>query len=418
MGESVSSHLDRRSRTYMSYHLPTAIANDSGTGAFHEKYIIVHLPWKIHAAQSASQLRPAKMVTAFRRLGFTVHLVTGERNQRKHAFLEIARHVAAGRKYEFCYSESSTLPTLFASGKKRFWDAPSIDFRFFSWLKRHRIPIGLFLRDIYWRFPEFHRSVRPYSRHIIRLAGYWLDTLVYKLLVDVIFLPSLRMKRYLPRVLMQKRTQALPPGVAESFDVQTDRAYSTPSIVNGEPMRMIYVGGIGQHYRLHSLFEAALLPGFSAFITVCVRLSDWERVCTDYRHYIDSTDKIALVHEGHSALDNLYRRHDIGLIFVEPTTYWEFAMPFKLFEYVGFGLPVVATKGTAAGDFVRDNGLGWSIAYDTHVLSDLTKHLSDNRSEVAQLTKSVRDSAHRHTWSTRACTVSETLSMVDRRASS
>ena len=34
------------------------------------------------------------------------------------------------------------------------------------------------------------------------------------------------------------------------------------------------------------------------------------------------------------------------------------AMPVKIFEYLGKTIPIVATKGTAAGEFVENSGIG------------------------------------------------------------
>ncbi|MDR0538095.1 MAG: hypothetical protein LBH04_08685 [Tannerellaceae bacterium] len=73
------------------------------------KYIIIHFPFKINKNRfSASQLRPLKIINAFINIGYKVDVIEGSGKERRKQIRQIKNDI----KYEFCYSESSTLPTL------------------------------------------------------------------------------------------------------------------------------------------------------------------------------------------------------------------------------------------------------------------------------------------------------------------
>lgn len=109
-----------------------------------------------------------------------------------------------------------------------------------------------------------------------------------------------------------------------------------------------------------------------------------------------------VVHASGDELLELYADADICSLLVEPTEYWQFAAPMKLFEYLGHGKPVVATGGTFAGDFVAENGFGWSIDYESDTIATFLRQLSANPDEVAAKSANARLLANEHTWEKRA----------------
>ena len=73
--------------------------------------MIFHCPVKNEGNPDASQLRPLKMIEAFRQIGYDVAVVYGDGAERKKSIAAIKRSIRGGVKYDFLYSESSTLPT-------------------------------------------------------------------------------------------------------------------------------------------------------------------------------------------------------------------------------------------------------------------------------------------------------------------
>lgn len=129
------------------------------------KRMIFHIPMKIDRNRaSASQIRPMKMIEAFKECGYEVVVVEGYGKERKRQIKEIKSNILKGVKYDFLYSESSTMPTLLTE-KNHLPLYPFLDFSFFAFCKKHGIKIGLFYRDIYWVFKK-KRSFKEWVAYI------------------------------------------------------------------------------------------------------------------------------------------------------------------------------------------------------------------------------------------------------------
>jgi glycosyltransferase involved in cell wall biosynthesis len=340
------------------------------------------------------------MLSAFQSLGFQVDIVAGTNLERKKSYQEIRNNIKNGDRYLFCYSESSTLPTLCASGKKNFFSAPIIDYQLFLFLFFHKIPLGLFLRDIYWRFNNFRKNIPNKLRWFIYILGYWCDVIVYYLFVDTLYVPSVNMIEYLPNLLRKKRINDLPPGMMAANDINEGK----PSIKN--PIKYIYTGGIGHHYRMDVLFQAVRSFQYAEYY-VCCRKKEWEE--EKIVDIVCDIKNIFIFHYDNEGLPQLYTKCHIGLIFIEPIIYWEFAMPYKLFEYLSYGKPVIASEGTAAGDFVRKWGVGWVIPYERDALIELFIYLSNNQDKILACMNKIREITKDNLWETRALTVKNHL---------
>ena len=114
--------------------------------------MIFHFPLPLDSnAKSASGIRPLRMIAAFESLGYKVVLVTGYFSERKDCIAKIKEKIRRGRKYDFVYSESSTMPTTLTE-RNHLPLHPFLDWFFFRFCNKKGIPIGLSYRDIYWKF--------------------------------------------------------------------------------------------------------------------------------------------------------------------------------------------------------------------------------------------------------------------------
>ena len=68
---------------------------------------------------------------------------------------------------------------------------------------------------------------------------------------------------------------------------------------------------------------------------------------------------VKIIHESGKELEKYYEEADICSLFFESES---FAMPIKLFEILGHQKPI-ATKNTAAGEFIKRNKVGWEVSY-------------------------------------------------------
>ncbi len=94
------------------------------------KKCIFHIPWKLTIESNvASEIRPRKILKALEDIGYTVDIVWGNSKERKKSINKIKHRIDEGVKYDFLYSESSTLPTLL-TGKHHLPLNPVLDFNF------------------------------------------------------------------------------------------------------------------------------------------------------------------------------------------------------------------------------------------------------------------------------------------------
>ena len=113
-----------------------------------EKRCIVHIPNHIEkSGKSGSNIRPIKMKQAFEENGYLVEYISGYGTERKVQINKIKRNIRNGIKYDFLYSESSTMPTLLTE-KNHLPRYPFLDFSFFKFCKKNGIKIDFFI-EIY-----------------------------------------------------------------------------------------------------------------------------------------------------------------------------------------------------------------------------------------------------------------------------
>ncbi|MCQ2265379.1 MAG: glycosyl transferase family 1, partial [Bacteroidales bacterium] len=195
-------------------------------------------------------------------IGYQVDVVEGPGCERKRLIKEIKQKIQSGVKYDFLYSESSVMPTLLTESH-HFPIYPALDFSFFSFCKKNNIPIGLFYRDIHWRFINKNKGWKQ------RVAKYFYkyDLKQYAKLLDVLFLPTLRMLPHIPFSFLHQIVE-LPAGC----DIAATETHTFDS-----PLQLLYIGGIGGNYDLKTFLEA-VKSSPSVHLTLCCRFSDWNRV--------------------------------------------------------------------------------------------------------------------------------------------
>lgn len=359
-----------------------------------DKNIIFHIPFKIDFNRaSGSQIRPIKMIKAFEEIGYNVDIIQGYLKERSQKIKQIKRKIRSGANYEFVYSESSTAPTALTE-KHHLPIRPFLDFKFFKFCRQNNVPIGLFYRDIYWNF-EYYKKELSFLKRIFSVFFYKFDLKQYKKYINVLFLPHLTMYEAFP-IKHGWSIKELPPA--------TDlKASPSP---NNAKLEIIYVGGIGEHYKMHKLFKVCKLND-NLNLNICCRSDDWHKFSQDYSKYI--SENIKIHHISGKNLINMYLASDVASIFVEPSSYRSFAMPLKLFEYLGYRKPIIATKNTAVGDFILKNDIGWVINYSEKELSNLLNDLSNNKKMINNKINNINAIISKNTWNYRADQVKSEL---------
>lgn len=335
------------------------------------------------------------MAEAFRELGYEVTEVTGNAATRRQAIAKVRAELGRGRTFDFAYSETHTMPTALTE-PHHLPLSPRLDSGLFATLNRTKIPIGLFYRDIHWRFGPSLSYDSPIKR-VVTTAFHRLDWRVYVARVDHLFLPSLSMASALLTRWPPERMSALPPG---GDPVEAEHA-AKPS---GSGLRLLYVGGVRPPlYDLEPLF-AALTSSPTSTLTLCCREEEWKSVRSQYA----VPANVDVVHRAGHGLRELYSNADAVAILWRVHPYLEFAMPVKLMEAIAFGLPVITLPGTELARFVERESLGW-VPDSTESAARLLNHLNQHPAELASAKGRVVDAQPRHTWLARARQVTDTL---------
>lgn len=360
------------------------------------KKMIFHHPLPINKnATSASGIRPLEMIQAFEALGYEVYEVVGYGKERKEKIHNLKQRMISGEKFEFVYSESSTQPTLLTE-KNHLPIYPFLDFDFFDFCKSYNIKIGLFYRDIYWLFSEYGSSLSIAKKNIAKFF-YRYDLKKYNQLVDIVYLPSMQMAKYIPTVNKNK-FKALPPGHHEYKNLE--------SRANNDTIELLYIGGLGSHYQMHKLF--IVLEKFPKInFTLCTRENEWKNAKEEYK----LSSNIFITHKNGEGLNELYKKADIVMLFVKPQEYREFAAPVKLYEYIGKEKPIIASKGTLAGKFVEENNIGWSLEYEEEALEKFFNELQQKFSDINLKKDNLIKIKLNNSWQSRAKDVEKELSL-------
>ena len=357
------------------------------------KKIIFHIPMQIDInVYSGSQIRPQKMIKAFKDIAYDVAVVMGYVKERKQQIIQIKQNIKNGIKYDFMYSESSTMPTALTE-KHHLPIAPFLDFNFFRFCKNHNIKIGLFYRDIHWNFEQYKSNVSFLKRKFSEFF-YKSDLKNYSRYLDIFYLPSKQMFKYIP-INFDKKVIALPPGVEEKKFIKN---------INSGNLRFIYVGGLGDLYDLR-LFSQVTSNFEKIQFNLCTRKNEWNQ---NKESYVDCSN-ITIHHKNDNELSDVYARSDIAVLFVRPTEYWKFVMAVKLFEYMSYKKPIIAAKNTAVGEFVEKYNIGWVINYDESKLENLIISLQSNSSQIDEKIKNIEKIIPQHTWEARALQVEKDL---------
>lgn len=355
--------------------------------------IIYHIPWDIvKGRKSATGIRPLELLNGFKSLGLEIDIVMGTGFERYHQIKNIKKKINSGIKYDFIYSESSTAPTFIASGWRDFLRYGNLDLNFLKFCKSRGIRLSLFYRDIYWKFPIYLQFMKPLKRYIMSIT-YRLDLLWYKKWVDQLYLPSMKMAYLLGRYKF--RVGALPPASSER-DIKNRKS--------DEKLNLFYVGGISESYKLHKLFKV-VSELKNVELRFCTRESEWNTVKNEYV----TADNIKVIHKSGDELIAEYDRCDIALLFFETDVYRTFAMPVKMFEYISYRKPIIATADTAAGEWVTDNEVGWVIPYDEVTLKNLLQQFINTPDIFNNIQLHMDKVSNLNSWKARANQVLEDM---------
>ena len=357
---------------------------------------IMHIPWQmIDESVSATEIRPRKIQQALQDIGYEVFFVTGSASQRAKLVRELKHRLAAGEQYDFLYSESSTLP-MYLTEPHHLPTHPWVDTSLFRLAKKNSIRIGLFYRDIFWAFSQFHRfnALKTFYTNFFHR----MELRAYNRWLDVFFFPYDGVARINDILKSLKRSLPIIPLLAGA-DIHPDRAEETEDY-------FVYIGGCWPD--MHDLQE--LVRAFSlvpdCHLKICTPRQRWEENKAYYQPYL--TPNIEIVHLVNEEAQDLLSRAKYAFNYFPDSEYRQYTAPYKLFEYVGHNLPVIWNDTDIAGKIVRDLGIGYVMKHSAEVLADWLRHQPSD-AEYLSLREHIGVVKHQHSWRKRAETIRDTL---------
>jgi hypothetical protein len=352
--------------------------------------IIFHIPFEVNQNNpSGTNIRPVKMFQAMINSGHEVEKIWGRAKERKQKIKELKKRIQSGEKFDLLYSESSTTPTLLTESH-HLPTYPFLDFSFFSFCKSHHIKIGLFYRDIHWNFEQY--TLKGIKRRYARFF-YHYDLSKYNDLIDVLFLPSLEMREYIPSLTSKMKVVELPPGIDSSIDEFAEKRLE-------HHINMIYVGGVNDLYQIEEVMKSVHQVG-NFQLTICTRKNEWELNSINYQKWIGENNNINIIHLSGVELENEMSGQHIASLLIKPTTYWKFVMPLKLFYYLSHFMPIIASKNTKAASFIEQYNIGWIVENNQTEITKLLNHIHQNQHEIKEKIENIKKIRHLHTWESR-----------------
>lgn len=361
------------------------------------KRCIFHIPNNIDlTGKSGSQVRPGKMLKALKNQGYEVDFVMGYGKARKESIKSIKKNIRQGIKYDFLYSESSTMPTLLTE-KNHLPRYPLLDFNFLRFCKKNGIKVGLFYRDVIWKFEQYKKSV-PWYYRVVTFWFYKYDLFQYNKCVDVLYLPSSRIEQYIPECKKIHKELLIPGAVLDRKYIDQRKQYFE-SRKKGD-LNIFYVGGVSGIYDILEMIKVLQNIDYVT-VTICCKAEAWEKEKDRYGPYL--TNRIKIVHDSGDALYQYYKKADLAWCYfdVEQHKYMKIATPIKMLEYMSFLTPVIATKGSCAAEFIEKYDVGWSIPYNVSEFTKLIEYIYDNQDSIIKKHNNTYTCLLDNTWEKR-----------------
>lgn len=372
------------------------------------KRCIFHIPNKLdEKSLSGSQVRPRMMLQAFRNIGYDVDVVMGYGKERKESIDKIKNNIKSGIKYDFLYSENSTMPTLLTE-KNHLPLYPNLDFGFFNYCKSNGIRIGLFYRDIYWRFSKFTKEISP-IKYVVSQLAYRYDLNKYEKLLNIMYVPNKKMGQYIKRDKLSNIIDELPPGCHKNEDfIQLKRKFYENRLKNFDnSLNIFYVGGISDSYDFEEFLKAQ--NEFENInLIICCREKEWKKEKYRLSKYLN--DRIKVVHESGEDLEKYYKKADLTLAYFKPFFYRDMAVPIKFFEYLAHVTPILSSEKTLVGKKVKENDIGYSIPYESEFAQKKLEEILNNYENLYEKHLKCIEKIEENTWEARAKKVANDLS--------
>lgn len=343
---------------------------------------------------SGSMVRPQKIYSAFIEEGFNIKLLKGselrnKKEKRIKSIYEIEEWLKDNTP-DYCYIESPSSPIIFKE-----------DLNLIKKIHKKNIKIGFFYRDAYYKlgkkyvFQNTKFSVKKYLKYYFyKLLAYRTDNCIRKN-VDIVYFPSESMSKFFDF----KDKRALPPAAEK-----VEYTYS-------ESNNLIYVGGVSEEYGTNLIFEAMDIVNKKHEINlnlVCRK----EEMNNIPKQYLNKK-WLKIYHASDKELKPIYENSKLALIAKKPSVYNNFAISVKIFEYITYGLPIIAVNTYETNKIIEKYKIGISTDVSSESLANGILTLYENNKLYNELKENIKLSLNENLWSTRVKQIDYDLSNIE-----
>ena len=215
-------------------------------------------------------------------------------------------------------------------------------------------------------------------------------------------MPDLKLCQYLNESDLTDIASELPPG-AENRRVSSKK-YCNCSFER-EPLKVFYVGGLGNQYQITDLVQAvSMTENVERQYAVKAGMVEGKHFFAPFLN-----DKVKVVHKSATNYKAIFRQADICSLMFKKDKYIEMAKPFKAYEYLSYEIPVLSTKGTAIGNFVEKNGIGWNIQCEATEIAKIFRQVLNKPLELETKRYNCSVTKQKNLWTSRAKQVAAEL---------
>lgn len=343
---------------------------------------------------SGSSVRPIKMKQAFEKLDLEIITVSGNNNiirERRKSIKWILKKLKCWTP-DICYIEPPSGPFFYHG-----------DLALIKKLHRKRIPIAIFYRDAYWKYPDYYMSENStFIERVKLLIIQFMQRSQWRFFnkhTDIIYFPS----KTMADEFESGKKDCLPPG---SFSP----CFKDKTVIS-EPIQFIFVGGAAKNHgtflTLDSFKKLNEESVKAKLFYICPK-DKWDNLGIDKEKYSSWLNVIHL--SGDEQLKEYYEKSDVAILTAPKTFYRDFAIPIKIFEYISYLKPILVTNCTETARVVEGNNLGWVCEDSVDQVVHALEHIINNVDEIIQIKSHIKDVRADNLWIERAKKVVSDLS--------
>lgn len=334
----------------------------------------------------AMSVRIVNLASALETLS-PVQLITGNRQMRRMKLLRLL--ISGGlRQVRAIYVEASTS----AAGET--------DILFLAWAHWLKIPIVIFIPDGYQLFP----AIFPRQGWKMRLLdwGWQVSIAAYQRLADLLLFPSYGLAH---RFVNKPEIGILPPAGLPGRQFVP---------INWERPMVTYFGAATHRYGSDLLLDA-MKEVVSAYPLAHCRFITNDATFLD-EHPARHASWLTVESRTFAELPEIAAASTLMIAPLRINPYNSLAMPVKLFDYMSFGRPTVATNCHDMAEFIKEYQVGIVVDDNAEALAQGIIHLLSQ----PQLTEQLGQKAYElvqttHGWPQRAAALGQMIEAIEQK---